>query len=85
VGYAIHHSSSIGWATLHEKHFAGPLRGKSFGYRLAAALVTASVACFVDFQLTPARLEPGFNKQLARPSLLLVYSAFALGLALRRR
>jgi hypothetical protein len=84
VGYGIHHMSSLLWATLHEKHVARLVRGKPFATRLAAAGATALVANIVDFQLTPRRLKPGFEKQLSRKSLLVVYAAFALGLALRR-
>jgi hypothetical protein len=84
VGYGIHHLSSVGWATLHEKHVARLVRGKPFAARLAAAGLTALVANIVDFQLTPRRLRPGFEKQLSRKSLFAVYAAFALGLALRR-
>jgi hypothetical protein len=84
VGYGIHHMSALGWATLHEKHVARLVRDKPFPARLAAAGLTALVANVVDFQLTPRRLKPGFEKQLSRKSLFAVYAAFALGLALRR-
>ena len=84
VGYGIHHMTSLGWATLHEKHIARLVRDKPFPARLAAAGLTALVANIVDFQLTPRRLKPGFEKQLSRKSLFAVYAAFALGLALRR-
>jgi hypothetical protein len=84
VGYGIHHMSALGWATLHEKHVARLVRDKPFPARLAAAGLTALVANVVDFQLTPRRLKPGFEKQLSRKSLFVVYAAFALGLALRR-
>jgi hypothetical protein len=84
VGYGIHHMSSLLWATLHEKHVARLARDKPFAARLAAASFTALVANVVDFQLTPRRLKPGFEKQLSRKSLFAVYAAFAIGLALRR-
>ncbi len=84
VGYGIHHMSSLLWATLHEKHVARLVRDKPFAAKLAAAGLTALVANVVDFQLTPRRLKPGFEKQLSRKSLFAVYAAFALGLALRR-
>jgi hypothetical protein len=84
VGYGIHHVSALGWATLHEKHIARLVRDEPFPARLAAAGFTALVANVVDFQLTPRRLKPGFEKQLSRKSLFFVYAAFALGLALRR-
>jgi hypothetical protein len=49
---------------------------------VAAAAATAATASFVDYQLTPKRLEPGFDKQLSRRSLAMVYAAFAAGLAI---
>lgn len=46
----------------------------------AAALTT--VAAVVDLKVVPDRLTPGFEKRLERDSLVLVYAAFAVGLAL---
>mgnify|MGYP006154148737 CR=1 FL=1 len=37
-------------------------------------------ANFVDYKLTPRRLQPGFEAQLSKKSLFLVYAAFAVGL-----
>lgn len=80
VGYVIHHLMSIFWATLHER--ATP-RNTSYApaERLLTAAATAAVAWFVDYHLTPQRLQPGFEKQLDGKSLFAVYTAFALGLA----
>jgi hypothetical protein len=50
--------------------------------RFAAAALTAGFACWVDFRIARGRLQPGFEKQLSRRSLLLVYAAFAVGLAI---
>jgi hypothetical protein len=33
--------------------------------------------------MTPHRLEPGYEMRLSKKSLLIVYTAFGLGLALR--
>jgi hypothetical protein len=82
LGYGIHHLSSFGWATLHEKHVASLTTGKSLPFRLAACGATAAAACLVDYRVASGRLQPGFDKQLGRRSLLLVYAAFALGLAI---
>jgi hypothetical protein len=82
VGYAIHHGVSIGWATLHERHVATLVQGRSASARILAGAATAGLACFMDFGVARGRLRPGFEKQLSRKSLLLVYGAFALGLAL---
>jgi len=82
VGYAIHHATSIFWATLHEKLLRSQNGMESNAGLVAKGATTAALACFVDYQLTPRRLQPGFDKQLSRGSLFFVYAAFALGLAL---
>jgi hypothetical protein len=84
IGHAVHHFCACGWALLHERlirrHADADARE-----RLAAAAATASLACFVDYRLTPKRLRPGFEKQLSKPSMFAVYVAFAVGLAISRR
>jgi len=84
TGFAIHHATATGWAFLHERAFGKDKEQQPLAKRLTRAAVTATVANVVDFQLTPPRLQPGFNKQLSRKSLLAVYAAFAIGLALVR-
>jgi hypothetical protein len=82
VGYGIHHAASVFWAVLYELLCSGKA-----GVRCSpatAAMVTSATANVVDFQLTPQRLRPGFEKRLSKRSLLLVYGAFALGLAATR-
>ena len=74
TGYLIHHLASVFWALTFER-----LRSRrSIG---APAAATAAIACFVDYQLTPRRLTPGFERRLSRKSLGVVYVAFAIGLA----
>jgi hypothetical protein len=82
LGYVIHHVMSVGWATLHEKHFAHPPHRASGASRLAASALTSAAAAFIDYRVVPRRFGPGFEKQLGRNALLAVYAAFALGLAL---
>jgi hypothetical protein len=82
VGYAVHHVASVGWAVLHEKHVAGPLKDRPRPVHFLVAAGTAALASFVDYQIARGRAQPGFEKQLTRKSLLFVYAAFALGLAL---
>jgi hypothetical protein len=82
TGFVIHHGTATGWALLHERLFGGRKAQQSFPARLARAALTATAANVVDFQLTPRRLQPGFDVQLTRASLLAVYAAFAIGLAL---
>jgi hypothetical protein len=77
VGYAVHHLASILWALPFEAVRPRRPRGD-----IAAAALVAATASVVDFELTPQRLRPGFEKRLAPRSLVLVYAAFAAGLAL---
>jgi hypothetical protein len=83
VGYAIHHASAVMWATLHEKAF-DPARRRPSTAELSRAAATTAIAAFVDYALTPRRLEPGFEKHLSLPSIVATYAAFALGLAAAR-
>ena len=51
-------------------------------HRVAGAAATSAIAAFVDFRLTPARFTPGFEHRLSRKAIAVVYSAFAVGLAM---
>ncbi|HET9864847.1 MAG TPA: hypothetical protein VFP37_15495 [Steroidobacteraceae bacterium] len=82
TGFLIHHAMATGWALLHERAFGADKSAQTFPGRLGRAAVTTAVANFVDYQLTPKRLQPGFEKQLSRRSMFAVYAAFAVGLAL---
>jgi hypothetical protein len=81
TGYAVHHLCSCSWAVLHERWRGRDERPQAV---IAKAAATAALASFVDYQLTPKRLRPGFETQLSKPSLLAVYAAFAVGLAIVR-
>lgn len=81
VGYLIHQGASLFWAGLFEKSCCKALDRKDAASTAAVAAAASAVACFADYQLTPPRLRPGFEERLSRPSLLLVYAAFGVGLA----
>lgn len=85
IGYAIHHAASIFWAIWYEKLRQQLPPAKSTATVLAPAVATTVAAYTVDFHFTPKqltpRLTPGFEHRLSQPSLLIVYGAFALGLA----
>ncbi len=82
VGYAIHHAIATFWAVLFERLMGERLDRKDPVATLAASTAASAVACFVDYQLTPRRLRPGYEERLSRPSLAAVYGAFGIGLAL---
>jgi hypothetical protein len=80
-GYAIHHASATFWAVLFERACGDLLDRRDTGKTLLASTAAAGVACFVDYEMTPQRLKPGYEKRLSRPALAVVYGAFGLGLA----
>lgn len=82
-GYAIHHASSTLWGVVYEKWFGGHADRGTLGPALGGSALIAALACFVDYNLTPKRLRPGFEQRLSRPSLFLVYASFGASLALR--
>ena len=81
VGYFIHHAASIFWAIGYEDLRRRLPPPETTSAVLAPAVVTAGAAYIVDFYLIPKRLTPGFENRISKRSLLLVYGAFALGLA----
>ena len=82
VGFAIHVGAAGFWAVLFER--LRPRMGV-----VPAAVTTSAIANVVDYQLTPPRLQPGYERRLSRTSLAWAYGAVALGFAagamLRRR
>ena len=81
TGYLIHHAASVFWGVLYARAWATRREAQAPRPALAGAAVASSVACFVDYRLTPRRLTPGFEHHLSRPALGMVYGCFALGLA----
>lgn len=81
LGYAIHHASSLFWALVCERSCGALLDRRKPAVTAAVALGTTALACFTDYQITPPRLRPGFERRLSCRSLLLVYGAFGIGLA----
>ena len=81
VGLLIHHATATGWALLHQRVFGRHQRPRTTAATVRNAALTAAVANFVDYRLTPRRLQPGFDAQLSRKSMAAIYAAFALGLA----
>jgi hypothetical protein len=79
-GFLIHQATAMGWALLHERVFGRRKQDQTPARRLRNAAITATVANVVDYKLTPRRLQPGFDAQLSKGSLLAIYAAFAVGL-----
>ena len=81
TGYLTHHAASIFWGVLHAKAWGAREEAKKPLPAAAGAVAAAGVACFVDYQLTPKRLTPGFEHRLGKPEMFNVYACFAVGLA----
>lgn len=81
TGYATHHGAAIFWAVLYAKLWGARAEAKAPLPAVTGAVATAAVASFVDYQLTPKRLTPGFEHRLGRPEMANVYAFFALGIA----
>jgi hypothetical protein len=81
-GYLIHHGSATFWAVVFERLCGGLFDRRNPAITLGVGTAASAVACFADYQLTPQRLRPGYEKHLSRPALAVVYGAFGVGLAL---
>ena len=82
VGYLTHQGASVFWALWYEKLF-GDRRGDDSPLNaLGQAAAIAALAYFVDYQLTPRRLMPGYERRLSGRALFAVYASLAAGLAL---
>jgi hypothetical protein len=82
TGLIIHCLTAAGWALLHERVFGRNKAAQPASVKLRNAAVTAAAANFVDYKLTPKRLQPGFDVQLSKTSMFAVYAAVAVGLTL---
>jgi hypothetical protein len=80
TGFLVHHAASIFWGIVHQNVFHR-WNESSRKTRVAHGLITATTAAVVDYGVSPKRLEPGFDNHLSLPSLVCVYTAFGLGLA----
>lgn len=83
TGYAIHHAAATLWAVVYEKWFGRSAEQGQMVVALAGGMAVAGLACFVDYQLTPCRLRPGYEKRLSRRALLSIYASLGAGLVLR--
>jgi hypothetical protein len=84
AGYLTHHVASVFWAVFFEKWFGERAR-RSDRDALVGGALTATLAAAVDYTITPHRFTPGYEMRLKWSSLVWVYGAVALGLALSAR
>ena len=86
--YLTHHAASIFWAVFFEKWFGERARSHAPTAdrdALIGGALTATLAAVVDYTVTPKRFTPGYEMRLKWSSLVWVYGAVALGLALSAR
>jgi hypothetical protein len=82
-GYIIHHGSSLIWGIVYERWFGQRAEARDLVPALTGAVAVAGMACFVDYKMTPERLQPGFEKRLSSPSMAMVYGGVAIGFVIR--
>jgi len=81
TGLGVHFASALLWCGFYERLRAR--RGAATpACAVSDAVAVSAVAAVVDLACVPDRLTPGFEKRLSGRSLVLVYTAFAAGLAL---
>ena len=78
VGYLIHHASSLLWAAVYDN----PRLRATLPEPLVRAAAVTVLAATVDYKLVPQRLTPGFEAQLPRAAIAVVYGVFGAGLIL---
>jgi hypothetical protein len=81
-GYLVHHLAAMFWGTLLARAWNGRPQASQPVPAVAGAAAATAVACFVDYQLTPERLTPGFEHRLSSKAMLAVYTCFGVGLAI---
>lgn len=82
TGYLIHHGCATFWGIVFEGACGPLLERREALLTVSAGLAAGAASCFVDYQLTPQRLRPGYEAHLSKPSLALVYAGLGLGMAL---
>lgn len=85
LGSLIHHGSAVMWGVLYSRFVRRRQPAPSPLHEMRDAAAATAVAAVVDLVLTPQRLTPGFERKLSVRGTVLVYSAFAIGLALGSR
>ena len=68
------------WAFVLDRLLAARRRSPTVPRLAAEAAATATLACVVDYTITPKRFTPGYELRLTTSSMAVVYVAFAAGL-----
>jgi hypothetical protein len=82
TGYVTHHLASIFWAALYSRLYGHRDTAKSLPQAVAGGIATSAVGCFIDYQLVPKRLTPGYEHRISDGAMVATYGALAAGFAL---
>lgn len=82
TGYVTHHLASVFWATLYSLVYGHRDEAKRLPQAAAGGVATSAVALWVDYQMVPKRLTPGYEHRLSTGAMLATYGAMAAGFAL---
>jgi hypothetical protein len=80
AGAGLNGAAMVAWAGMHEMLLPRNER-PSVGRALLAGAATSAIAYWVDYHVVPKRFTPGFEERLSQRSLLGVYVALAVSLA----
>ncbi|WP_019140500.1 hypothetical protein [Noviherbaspirillum massiliense] len=86
TGVLLNYGAGIFWAAFYERWFGRgghPDAQRSLSRPLIGAAVVTAGAYLTDYYLVPKRFTPGYELRLSGKSLLAIYGALALGLAMR--
>ncbi len=81
LGHTVHTVATVFWATLFERWRLSRRASLTPAVVVSGAAFTAAAACFCDYNLTPPRFSPGFERRLSKSSLFWVYATIGAGLA----
>lgn len=84
TGIALNGAAVTSWAGIFEMYFGRAVDRQDFNQALIGDAAVSALAFVTDYYLVPRRFTPGFEKRLSNTSLLGIYSALALSLALGR-
>jgi len=85
VGVALNAAAMLSWAAFHHVVFTPANRRPGAVEGVMRGVGTAAIAYVVDYHVVPKRLTPGFEKRLSGWSILSVYAALAVSLAVGER
>jgi hypothetical protein len=83
TGFAVHHGSAIFWALIRDR--LQTRLGAGAGPSLANTAFVTALSALVDLKLMPPRLRPGFERKVSSTTLVGVYTALGIGMAVASR